>query len=216
MGDYQNMEGHGLTEGTGWLELPLSRGMVALIDAADWQACSAHKWQAGDTGEGRFYARRRDHKAGRHIFLHREIMCAPKGRCVDHVNGNTLDNRRVNLRICTILQNNWNSRTVVGKSGVKGVSWSKSNHRWIAQIRAGGPKIHLGTFRSIEEAAVAYADAAALMHGEFARCSQITSRPVVTIPPNKIPVPGSPPPKLDAVAASQGPRFSDSPDEAAA
>lgn len=98
-------------------------------------------------------------------YLHRVIMQPGPGLEVDHINGDRLDNRRLNLRVCTRSSNAKNTSTKVGYKGVH------KNHRgkWIAQITKNYNCHHLGTFRTAEEAAIAYNDAASILHGEFAR-----------------------------------------------
>jgi len=104
----------------------------------------------------------------RAVYLHRQITGAERGQVVDHINGNPLDNRRENLRICTQAQNTRNSRMHRNnRLGVKGVY--EQGGRYRAQIRADGKKVCLGYFSTAEEAARAYAAAAQRLHGEFAR-----------------------------------------------
>lgn len=85
----------------------------------------------------------------------------------DHINGNKLDNRRCNLRICTPHQNNLNRPNVTGK--YKGVYWCKRLKKWMAQIMIGERNKYVGSFPNEEEAAFAYNEAAKKYHGEFAR-----------------------------------------------
>lgn len=104
--------------------------------------------------------------------LHRDIMgCVPGDRkIVDHINGNTLDCRKTNLRFCSRTGNNKNARLRKdNKSGVKGVYWSKTENKWKAQIRSDGKVFCLGTFDDIEEAALAYHHASEEYHREFRR-----------------------------------------------
>ena len=88
----------------------------------------------------------------------------------DHINGNGLDNRRENLRICTHAENQRNSRSARGSSSqYKGISWNKRDKRWYSHIRIDDKQQHLGVFTSEVKAAKAY-DAAALKHwGRFAK-----------------------------------------------
>ena len=102
-------------------------------------------------------------------LLHRLIINSPLGLHTDHINGDRLDNRRANLRVCTHAENARNrggdSRN---KSGYKGVNSSKNGKRWMAYIRLAGKTTNLGTYDTKEEAARAYDEAALSLHGEFA------------------------------------------------
>ena len=110
------------------------------------------------------------------FWMHRVIMERILGRelepgeCIDHINGNGLDNRRCNLRLATIIQNNFNKRiSSLNTSGYKGVYWRPDKKKWAAEIRANGKRLRLGYFDSAEYAYDAYCEAAKEMHGEFAR-----------------------------------------------
>jgi hypothetical protein len=155
-------------------EIPLSRGLVALVDDEDFGRVSQFKWSAADAGRGRFYASRGTMKKGRRqtIYMHRFIMSAPAGCEVDHRNGDSLDNRRSNLRLCTRSQNQINRPTPTDKAfpwrGVTTVNSAKRPYR--VQIRTTvGRRLYIGCFADPVEAARAYDDAARKYHGEFAR-----------------------------------------------
>jgi hypothetical protein len=91
---------------------------------------------------------------------------------IDHKNGNSADNRWVNLREATVSQNLANQRIRSNNtSGFKGVTWDKAKRKWAAQIRVKGRHIHIGRFASAEEAHSAYCDAAKRHFGEFARAA---------------------------------------------
>jgi hypothetical protein len=152
-------------------EIRLTRGLVALVDDEDAERVSTHKWHALGQSHA-FYAAHsiRTGKERRMAYMSREIMNCPRQLQVDHINGNTLDNRRGNLRICTPMQNSHNSRKPrVNSSGFKGVSLPKGKRRWRAQIYFRGKNHHLGNFSTPEEAARVYDDAARKYFGEFAR-----------------------------------------------
>lgn len=154
--------------------IPLTRGMVAIVDAADYELLSQYKWQ---TGKGRhtYYAQRSLPRVGgkyqSKIHMHVQMMGSRPGKFVDHKNGNGLDNRRDNLRIATRRQNAQNCRhPKPNRTGFKGVTRCRS--RFQARIAnpagTGLPKLHLGMFGSAEEASRAYEAAAKKLFGEFA------------------------------------------------
>ena len=93
----------------------------------------------------------------------------PKGQ-VDHINGDSTDNRIANLRIATNSQNSMNrGLRRDNTSGVKGVSWSKKMRKWLVHIAVDGRLMHIGLFDTIEEAKAARIEVAKRLHGEFAR-----------------------------------------------
>lgn len=99
-------------------EIPLTQGQVALVSACDYPALSAHKWHAVRCGsQGRFYAKRD------RMFMHRALLSSElaPGLVVDHINGNSLDNRRENLRAVTPSENSRNLSAFKGASGYRGV-----------------------------------------------------------------------------------------------
>ena len=91
---------------------------------------------------------------GKTVYLHRFIMGTPKGMVTDHINGNTLDNRRKNLRVCTKSENNRNragDRNTSSK--YKGVSFHKRSRLWHAYINLNGKRKSLGTHKTEKKAA---------------------------------------------------------------
>ena len=163
------------------MQIELTNGGVALIDDADYDRefeCdvkghaltivpSRRNWHLRGSGKW-MYAATTFRRSGHHLVvtLHRLIAGAKQGQSVDHVNGDRMDNRRENLRICTSRQNSRNMNSFRGASRFKGVYLS--NGRWRSQIQA-GRKIPLGAFPTELEAALAYDAAAIDLHGEFAR-----------------------------------------------
>lgn len=104
-------------------------------------------------------------KKKRLVAMHVAIL----GMEGDHISRNTLDNRRGNLRPCTNAENSKNRNlNRNNKSGFKGVYWHERRQRWMAQICADGKQIDLGRFKTKEEAARAYNEAANRLHGDFA------------------------------------------------
>lgn len=122
----------------------------------------------------RGYVVRSDYKdkVAYQMRIHRQILGLKRNdkRQVDHINGNKLDNRVSNLRVCKQSQNNMNkSKYVTNKSGYKGVSWKKSSQKWCSQISVARQVIHIGLFDTKEKAAEAYNKKALQLHGSFAR-----------------------------------------------
>lgn len=111
----------------------------------------------------------REHRRGEARLLHRFLLSPPDGVPVDHVDGNGLNNKRSNLRLCTPSLNSGNAqKRSNNRSGVKGVSWDAKRCKWFACIRVNGKTLPLGRYTRIEDAAAAYATAAAKVFGEFA------------------------------------------------
>lgn len=148
------------------VRVPLNRGGPALVDAADAALVSGGKWHLTRKG----YAARRI--AGRVVFMHRLILGAAvtEGRVTDHVNGDRLDNRRANLRVVTPGQSSANTgRHRDGRSGYKGVHWSKQKQKWLAVIMVSGAVKYLGAFDDPRAAAVCRDRAALRYQGQYAR-----------------------------------------------
>ena len=106
----------------------------------------------------------------KHVKLHKVLLWCPDGYQIDHINGNTLDNRLENLRIVTRAQNQWNSKiSKNNKCGYKGVCWAKSKNKYKAEIMKHGKKYFLEHFDCPKEAHEAYKLKAVELHGEYAR-----------------------------------------------
>jgi len=144
--------------------IPLGHGKYAYVDAEDYEWLSQWKWRLRNG-----YAARRD-GAGKTIFMHRQIMRAPEGRLVDHMDGNKRHNYRSNLRLCSSGENVHNAAKRAGTgSRFKGVYRHAKSGKWCAQIHFGGQPTHLGCFADEVEAARAYDRAAVERFGAFAR-----------------------------------------------
>jgi len=97
-------------------------------------------------------------------------MKVEKGQFLDHINMNTLDNRKCNLRLCTLGQNNMNRGMIrSNKSGYKGVVWEKDRRKWKAAVSINNKSKRIGSFNTAEEAYEAYCNAIKELHGEFVR-----------------------------------------------
>lgn len=154
----------------------LSKGYFAIVDDEDFDLVNQYKWYYNlgrrcKTGRASTRLKDKNNKFGTsHIFMHRLIMSAPKGMQVDHINGNGLDNRKSNLRICTQSENNKNMfLSSKNKSGYKGVSWHKYANKWRATAKDKYKQVHLGLFENKIDAARAYDDYVVKNYGEFAR-----------------------------------------------
>ena len=145
--------------------IALTKGKFALVAAADYERLNKYKWTASQVGVT-WYARRQSR--GKTIFMHREIMHAPDGMVVDHIDGNGLNDHPRNLRLCTHRQNAYNSRSASGTSKYKGVTYDKTTGKWRASINHNGKHYHLGLFDTEIEAAQAYDEKAGELFGQYA------------------------------------------------
>lgn len=151
------------------LEIALTKGYVALVSAPAPISVSEYSWCALTGANGNVYAARRGPR-GKLILMHREILDAPFGLEVDHINGNTLDNCNCNLRLATHRENSYNRAAHRdGSSRFKGVSWSRDRRKWLAKIDQGAKQKYLGLYSDEVAAALAYDQAARQMFGQFAR-----------------------------------------------
>lgn len=145
-------------------KIPLSQGLFAKVSDEDYEHLSQYSWHAANTGRGTYACR-----GTKTSYMHREIMKPEKGQVVDHINQDTLDNRRENLRICEHKQNLRNRSKVNGNVNYKGVHKVKGRKSsYVASIGFEGKNIYLGYHRTAESAAMAYNEAAIKYHGEFA------------------------------------------------
>jgi len=159
--------------------IPLTKGYVTVVDDEDYDMLMQWKWQARPTrSSGKYirnktdvYAARTGKDKGRSypILLHRLIMGFPACQ-VDHKNGNTLDNQKTNLRLCTNSSNRANSAKMSGRSSsYKGVTWDKNRSKWKTAIKVNGKMINAGRFDDEILAAKTYDELALKYFGEFAK-----------------------------------------------
>ena len=165
-------------------EIPLTQGKVALVDDDDYENVMKFKWFAATNNEGKFvpargkvmYYIKTRRFTTRALHLSRFIMGVYNNMVVDHINGDTLDNRRCNLRVCTTRQNLQNLVALHGKKASKypGVSKVRDSTKnpWQARIRRSGDQkvVYLGVFPTEREAAVAYEKALREMTGQELIC----------------------------------------------
>lgn len=146
-------------------EIPLTKGMVAIVDDDDYAELSQFKWHYNSG-----YAVRGINRGRQKVLMHRYINKTPDGMETDHINGNKLDNRKENLRAVNSSQNNINKAMQKNNtSGTRGVFWHKATKRWVSSIGLNGKSVHIGYFKDKAEAETAYQNAAQSLHGEYAR-----------------------------------------------
>lgn len=156
-------------------KIPLTQGKMALVDDSDYDwLVELGKWHYSSLG----YAHKKSSKSEgqRSLYMHRLILNPPNEKYTDHVNGNKLDNRKENLRVCDRHQNMYNMKTPSNNtSGYKGVFLSDSGKKWRSRIIFKHKKINLGTFDTPQQAALAYNKAAKVYAGVFAKLNKIGS-----------------------------------------
>ena len=139
-----------------------------LISFLDYDLVSKYTWRITPKGYVETTSTRKEGR--KNIRLSRLIMNCPKGKVVDHINSNRLDNIRANLRICSSQQNNLNvAKYVKSKSKYKGVTYCKNTNKWRAKTKHFGKTISLGYYDTEEEGAKAYNDYMLRHHKDYAR-----------------------------------------------
>lgn len=136
------------------MEIMLSKGLYATVDAEDYNRIVNHKWCANKIGRTH-YAKRAYQIDGKQKteYMHRVIMGNPPGMEIDHINGNGLDNRKENLRVCTHKQNLSNLKPREHASSKHpGVSMNRLTGKYEAYVNMGGKKKHLGLFQNEHDA----------------------------------------------------------------
>ena len=153
--DYKTNIGKGLTD----KEEPF------YFDIDDYDKIKEYCWHLDDKG----YIISNEKNHGKVVRMHRLVMNCPEDKIVDHIDHKKNNNCKSNLRICTTAENNRNkSLSKNNKSGVHGVRWDKRSSKWKAEIIFNRKIIHLGYFKTIEEAAKARKEAEIKYFGEFA------------------------------------------------
>ncbi len=152
-------------------EISLSKGLIALVDDADYEELSKYKWYA--SMNRKHYARRHHMVNGKKskLYMHRQILgITDKKIFVDHIDGNGLNNQRSNLRAATHSENLANVNKRLGTSSkFRGVNFKKATSKWQVQIQHQGKLHFVGSFVDEVEAAKAYDKKAVELFGEFAK-----------------------------------------------
>jgi hypothetical protein len=153
-----------LSRGNGVNQIILTKGKIAFIDPENYAELSQYRWSYLNLG----YATRT--KNGKKIYMHRQIMnLKDNGKIVDHINGNGLDNRKCNLRICSKGENGRHriKLPLNNKSGHIGVYFFKLENKWKSAIIVNGQTIYLGRYDNLEDAIRVRKEAEIKYHGEF-------------------------------------------------
>lgn len=141
----------------------------AIIDSEDIKKVNNYKWRF-NTGAVS------THDAGKFLGLHHVVLGIKPiwGADVDHEDGDILNNRKANIRLCTHRENSSNRKLNKNNtSGFKGVWWKKSREKWAAEITVKNKCIYLGYFKNKKDAAAAYNAGAIKHHGNFACLNEI-------------------------------------------
>ncbi len=149
-------------------EIELSQGYKTIVDDIDFDFLNQFSWSIMRSASGAPYARRIDSERNFYM-LSRVIMRASPKLQVDHINHDTLDNRRCNLRLCTASQNSGNRLLRIDTSSkYKGVDWNKNCKKWRVRIGLNSQSKYLGLFVDEIQAAEMYDSAAMKFFGDFA------------------------------------------------
>lgn len=152
--------------------IQLTKGKEAIIDDSMFDVVSSYSWHTTSKGYARHDYVKNNVRGS--IYMHRMIISAKSKEQVDHINGDKLDNRKENLRICTPSQNCANRKVkITSKSGYKGVHKSKGKY-WTAYIGINKKVLYLGSFEDKDAAAMAYNKAALEHHGSYAQVNVLT------------------------------------------
>lgn len=128
------------------------------FDKEDYEKIKNFRWNIKDRTQPTKYLFATKRLEKKTIAMHRLILDAKEGEIVDHINHNTLDNRKINLRIVTAQQNSFNCQDTKGRCLPKGI-YQTRNGKYIVRICINGKRINLGTYESVEEASSVREDA---------------------------------------------------------
>lgn len=168
----------------GTKEVQLTQGKVALVDDEDYKWLKHHKWQFSSTNGYAVGQLRYDNGTySEKVLMHRQIMNTPKKLHTDHINGDKLDNRKTNLRVCTPSENYVNRGVCKkrNKSGYKGVYWSERDKRYQVTMRKNSKTHYIGMFEEIDEAITMYDFWVVQMWGEYAQPNRFKWEDVISI-----------------------------------
>jgi len=161
--------------------IPLSNGLGdCIVDDADYPELNQFRWRGARTWAGNrspYVCRSVGKKV---VWLARQLMNAPEGMVVDHINGNRLDNRRCNLRVVTRYENSFNVPTTNRQSRYRGVLFERSTGKWTAHIYIRNLRtqklthVFIGRYDTELDAGEAYDRMAILHHPKTLRLNVLT------------------------------------------
>ncbi len=147
---------------------PVKTNIATLIDDEDYDRVVKYKWHLSKRNNLKYAVSSRG--TNNYIKLHRLILDAKENQLIDHINGNGLDNRKENLRFCSSVQNQMNTKIRKDNtSGHRGVMWNKRDKKWRAVIRINKKQTLIGKSYSKLEAIKMYDKKAKELYGEFVR-----------------------------------------------
>lgn len=152
--------------------IKLTQNTFALIDNEDFDFLNQWKWRCQINRNGKMYAVRTSYskEIRKTIYMHKLLIPSFKGYCTDHINGDSLDNQRSNLRIVTKSQDCLNSKLRKdNKSGYRGIYFDNKRHGWIARFMYQGKDVLRKQFKNKEEALLYYREILNNNFGEFFR-----------------------------------------------
>lgn len=150
---------------------------TCVVDDIDDHLFETYNWFILSKKDPRAYRKKKINGKRKTIYLYRELLGIQNEdgiRVVDHINGNVLDNRRINLRICSKRENLLNQINPMNKVGFRGVEFDKKSNKFHARIHVSGKKIFLGSFEKLDDAKRMRERAEIVFYGEFA---PVLSRP---------------------------------------
>lgn len=147
-----------------------AKGIWVKVDFEDLEKISKIKWKYQPSTDSYNQVNASLNKTT--VLMSRYLLKADKNQYVDHVNGDPTDNRKENIRFCTLSQNSQNRKSLIGRK-YKGIYFCKSRKNWVAQISIDGKTRNIGRFKTDKQAAIAYNEMAIKHHGEFARINKI-------------------------------------------
>ena len=151
-------------------------GKITLVDDEDYDQLNQYKWQLDSSGKGEGYARTNLYTNKKTIVkrMHQFLIDTPKGMQTDHIDRNSLNNQKSNLRIVTRSQNNMNRSKQNGcLHKYKGVKFHKKLDKWEARIKKDKKLYYLGLFKNEIDAAKAYNKKAIEFFGEYACLNEV-------------------------------------------